>query len=104
MHVIRLRDPWEIDRQAATICYRRRFGEPTNLDVGQRVWLVLDGADSAVTATLNGQALTAHSGPGIRFELTGRLSLRNELLLTLPVGAAGLGEVRLEIEEPERRI
>jgi beta-galactosidase/beta-glucuronidase len=98
--------------------YVRRFGRPTNLAAGQKVWLVCDGVDLRGMATLNGRLLGALEGyrAATRFEVAGQLVDRNELVIDveLPpmdyqteqqmradrVGLAGglIGEVRLEIE------
>jgi hypothetical protein len=98
--------------------YRRRFGLPTNLETGQRVWLVCDGADLRGAAALNGRVLGPIEGyrAPTRFDVTGDLQPRSELIVDVelpPLGyqselnlrpdraglAGGLiGEVRLEIE------
>ncbi len=92
----------------------RRFGRPTGLDSGQRVWLVCDGATDAATIALNGAPLGAILGPNLpaRFDITERLLPRNELVIDVEfpsaeiakqTSAAGTkcggltGEVRLEI-------
>jgi hypothetical protein len=98
--------------------YVRRFGRPTNLAAGQRVWLACDGVDLRGTASLNGRPLGEVDGYRVpaRFDVTAQLDERNELAIVveLPpldyraeqaarpdrVGLAGgvIGEVRLEIE------
>ena len=98
--------------------YLRNFGRPTNLAVGERVWLVCDGVDLRGEASLNGRPLGELHGyrAATRFDVTTELDARNELAIVveLPplddrteqvlrydrVGLAGgiIGEVRLEIE------
>jgi beta-galactosidase/beta-glucuronidase len=92
----------------------RRFGRPTGLDSGERVWLVCDGATLTATVVLNGTPLGAILGPTTpaRFDVTERLLPRNELVIEVEfpaieaanrpsaaeVRCGGLtGEVRLEI-------
>ncbi|MEX2188410.1 MAG: hypothetical protein WD875_16500 [Pirellulales bacterium] len=99
--------------------YRRRFGRPTGIDSGRRVWLVCDGADAWAALTLNGQRLGDVDGPAARaeFDITERLQERNEITATvecprrtddgqgvdrgnrtsLPGGL--IGETRLEIRD-----
>ena len=96
--------------------YVRRFGCPTNLTSGDRVWLVLEAVDARAEVMLNDEPLGSVTGPaGGRFDITAALRDRNVLtvdveLLPLPSevererraeragGPGGLiGEVRLEI-------
>lgn len=98
------------------VAFRRRFGRPTGIDDGQRVWLVCEGANARATLVLNGEPLGEVSGPSApsEFDVTARLHERNELTATVEFphptgglancdeGAATLvggltGEVRLEI-------
>jgi beta-galactosidase/beta-glucuronidase len=146
-HVIRLRGPWELealerfgDAAAALpqacrtrvpgdwaehlgqdfvgrVRYCRRFNTPTNLDAGERVWLVVEAVDHRATLALNGQPLgeITAAGRDHRFDITPLLCLHNslEIDVTLPAeiyddasargdragGSGGLiGEVRLEIQ------
>ncbi|WP_254511661.1 hypothetical protein [Anatilimnocola floriformis] len=82
----------------------RHFGLPTNLSQ-ERVSLVIESVHARATIELNDQSLglqLAAEGSR-RYEVTGRLQLRNALRITLELaGQAGpglLGEVRLEIED-----
>jgi beta-galactosidase/beta-glucuronidase len=99
--------------------YRRRFGCPTGIGEGQRVWLVCDGADAWAALSLNGQPLGDVEGPATpsEFDVTVRLQERNEIAATvecprrtadgqyvergerasLPGGL--IGETRLEIRD-----
>jgi beta-galactosidase/beta-glucuronidase len=97
--------------------FRRRFGRPTGIDGGERVWLVCDGADAWAKLTLNGEPLGHVAGPAeaAEFDVTGLLRERNELaaVVECPRRAADgacldrgpradlpgglIGEVRLEI-------
>ena len=96
--------------------YVRRFGCPTNLTSGDRVWLVLEAVDARADVMLNEAPLGSVTAPaGGRFDITAALRDRNVLTvdverLPLPPeverqrraasasGPGGLvGEVRLEI-------
>lgn len=70
--------------------HRRRFGRPTRLVAGQRVWLVCEGATDRATVTLNGAALGTIAGPGAqaRFDITDRLAPRCELVIDVEFPAA----------------
>src|SRR5262245_47240120 len=81
-HRIRLRGPWECEPRSGDpppaprhmtlpcrwveggltnysgkVRFRRRFGSPTNLEVGERVWLTFDGVEGTWIASLNGEGL-----------------------------------------------
>ena len=98
--------------------YRRTFHRPTDLDSGERVFLVVEPARSSACVTLKGALVgVVYSGePAGRFEITDRLEEDNrlEIIVDYPaldfmkstVGDPSLlppgglvGEVRLEIEE-----
>lgn len=96
--------------------YRRAFHKPTGLDLGERVFLVIEPPRSEGEAALNGVVLGRVAGDTARFDITDRLDYDNllEIVVTHPAGReskvtagelAGLapgglvGEVRLEIEE-----
>ena len=120
-HTIRLRDPWEIERLAGGgLRYARRFHQPTGLDAGSRVTLVV-ALPSGVSVVLNGSPLApaapaTSSGSGSearesRYAVAARLRVQNVLLLEVAAAggdARGLerqlsqalahGAVRLEIE------
>ncbi len=100
--------------------YRRHFHRPTGLEEDQPVFLVIERVDALGTAFLNERRLgelTLSGGP-FRFEVGRDLLLRNMLTIEvelphpadpravarpgreqLPGGL--IGEVRLEIEEPD---
>ena len=100
-----------------TVRYTRHFNCPTNLDVGERVWLVCEGLDHQGIFSLNEQPLFEQVGSDepAGFDITDLLQPRNTLFVcvtllpegcvaALPRPAArqsqpgGLtGEVRLEI-------
>lgn len=113
MHTIDLTNAWEppVAGSRATAgpqIWVRRFGRPSGIEPGDRVWLVMDVPPPA-DATLNGAALPSLSdaaGPW-RIDVTDRLGARNELVLPLGVDGGGMrraalpatrGGVRLEIE------
>lgn len=100
MHVIRLREAWQIEPIDGGVCHSRKFGLPTNLTT-ERVYLVIENV--TVRVELNGKSLcepkTADGAQ--RYEVTGQLAPRNELSVTVTNAARsanGLGNVRLEIE------
>jgi len=86
----------------------RKFNCPTNLDPGERVWLVCEGYQHPFKVALNDQSLghVAAFRAAARFDITAELRPHNLLAIVveLPPDAqppAGphdlLGEVRLEI-------
>jgi hypothetical protein len=126
MHTIRLRGPWSVARngQSATIEFpaawqaiydqfgpgaiplTRRFGQPTGVEVGDSLTLVVEAAAFVESVELNGATLgDVKLGEVTRFDVTGRLWPRNELGLfaRLPEAACGdkllttIADVRLEI-------
>jgi hypothetical protein len=103
MHVIHLREPWQLERPATgdVACYRRAFHTPTGLDGGEQVWLVVEPAVGRAIVKLNGQPLgeVQHGFVG-RFDVTSLLDDRNALEIDVESGATtggSIGEVRLEI-------
>ncbi len=118
MHTIDLTNAWEPPvagsrGPARSHAWVRRFGRPSGLGPGDRVWLVMDLPPPA-DATLNGAALPAppEATGAWRIDVTDRLGARNELVVSLevvPLEADGggvrratlppaRGRVRLEIE------
>lgn len=71
------------------------FQLPTNLDAHERIWLVCERFADVAEVLLNAAPLGRINVEG-EFEITSRLSPRNELLLDMN-SAASLGEVRLEV-------
>lgn len=106
MHTIDLTNAWE-PPAAGSRGWVRRFGRPSGLEPGNRVWLVMDLPPPA-DATLNGVALPALSEAAPwRIDVTDRLEPRNELVLLLDADGGGVGRatlpamcgrVRLEID------
>jgi len=111
-HRIRLRKPWQVEPLPHGLRWRRIFHQPTGLGAAARVWIVVDGILATGSVTLNDQPLGRLAGPGspCRFEVTGLLRGRNELVLAIdrtPQGdetAASCppGEVWIEISPGER--
>ncbi|MHB0955093.1 MAG: hypothetical protein ACYC0X_01810 [Pirellulaceae bacterium] len=114
MHVIRLREPWQVSREADhRVVLRRRFHCPTGLESGDRVLLVVEGLIGERSVTLNGNHLAMESDTAgtLRAEIHAQLIGLNEIVLELTgpdalvaqlrtdVLAAGL--VRLEITKDE---
>jgi hypothetical protein len=84
------------------VLFRRRFGYPGRLDVGDRVWLTFAGVEGVADVKLNGQFLGRHDGgPGpCEFEVTALLRPRNELTVEVEAHTPGgglWGDVALEI-------
>jgi hypothetical protein len=110
LHRIRLRKPWGSEVIAGAICWRRRFGRPTGLGAADRLWIVVENLPQAGSIALNGVLLGALGGGAAcgRFEVTGRLDARNELLLRLqtpgdahlPSSGSPPGEISIEIQSP----
>jgi hypothetical protein len=108
LHRIRLRKPWGIEATAAATCWRRRFGCPTGLGAADRLWIVVENLPQAGSIELNGALLGELDGraASARFEATGRVQPRNELLLRLqtpggaplPFSGSPPGEISIEIE------
>ena len=110
LHRIHLRRPWGSEVVAGAICWRRRFGRPTGLATADRLCIVGENPSQSGTVELNGVSLGTYDGGSAssRFEVTGRLDLRNELLLRLSAsGDARLpssdtppGAISIEIQSP----
>lgn len=67
----------------------RRFGRPSGIGPGDRVWLVFDGGEGS-SLHLNGFSLDGHAG---RHDVTALLLERNELaLVPSDQGAGGMAE------------
>ena len=107
MHTINLNNAWQPPAAGART-WIRRFGRPTGIGPGDRVWLVMD-APPPWEARVNAAPLPASAeGQPWRADVTLLLDERNELVLPLDDelagGAprcslpAGCGGVRLEIE------
>jgi len=91
-HCIRLRSPWDgrcepsDDVHDVRFHFRRRFGYPTGIGAGDRIWLVMElspeTGERAVVA-LNGEVLEPHDLAAVdsRWDVTVRLRPRNELLI-----------------------
>ena len=84
------------------VCFRRRFGQPRQIDEHERVWLTFAGVDGRVVAHLNDQALAIPEIMPEPFEIdvTSLLNDRNELMVEIEssTGQGGIwGEVALEI-------
>jgi hypothetical protein len=107
MHMIDLTNAWE-PPTAGSRAWVRRFGRPSGIEPGDRIWLVMDVPPPA-DATLNGAALpgTPETAVPWRVDVTARLAPRNELVLLLDADGGGVrratlpamcGGVRLEID------
>jgi len=85
--------------------FHRHFGCPTAVEPHETIWLVMEAFDAGAQALLNGTPLgETQPGEPARFNITGKLNQRNELVLdiTAPQPPAGpIGEVRLEIHGVE---
>lgn len=97
-HRIRLRQPWlqePLSDSPRRIRWRRRFGYPGRIDAHERVWLTLLGVTERVEVSLNGEELGEGVGD-FEFEVTARLTPRNEMVLEGPAGLT-FAEVALEV-------
>lgn len=127
-HRIRLRGPWHAvwlgalpdDRsevrinlpgsrqelfgdRAGIVRLVRRFGQPSGIEEGERVWLEV-ATRSEASVLLNGEWLGTTPAGSVRFDVTNQLGWRNRLDLDLkldePDGSSeSLIEVALVIEE-----
>jgi hypothetical protein len=82
-----------------TVRFCRRFGRPTNLGAGERVWLVFEAIAGQAEVELNDARLGPVAGAG-RFDVTDRLAERNLLTVVLPAAddeGGIVGDVVLEI-------
>ncbi len=110
-HRVRLRRPWRFEPLPRGLCWRRSFHRPTGLGAAARVWIVVDGTSAVGSVTLNDHPLGRLAGQGLpsRFEVTGLLKARNELVLAIDVaprrddigGSSPPGEVWIEISSGE---
>jgi hypothetical protein len=85
IHTIRLRAPWQRQRQEDRDFWQRSFGRPTNLSDDETVRLVLRCQSAGALVTLNGEVLGS-AGAGdeaAAFNVTGRLEVRNMLTLSM---------------------
>jgi hypothetical protein len=83
---ITLPSPWpELMRGEERVVVRRRFGYPGRIDANERVWLIAEGVEVNVMATLNGNELRAERSPVRCFadDVTTLLKERNLLELEL---------------------
>lgn len=118
MHIIRLREPWELSESAAGTIHIRRFHKPTNLEPSEQVYLVIAESQGVLAMRLNSELLemgagffsnneappsttTAEMKPDpFRCDVAARLLPRNELILELAPGGQR-GEVCLQILNPQ---
>ncbi len=94
--------------------FRRRFHPPTNVEIDDRMFVVLDGIGGEGIVWLNGRFLgkTAAKGSTTRLDVTGKLRANNELEIDLEYadfsddsGPGGLfAPVALEIRSPSRPV
>lgn len=93
-HRMTLRPPWEVEPLPdGRTRYRRRFGRPRTLGVGETVWLVGE-TQGGGEVWLNGERL-GESERSFAFDVTGKLNVRNEVDITAtgPIGPVAV-EVR----------
>jgi len=98
MHTIRLREPWDVEVAADHVLYRRHFNRPTGLGPGDAVRLVVENLPPETAVSFNKQPLSA---PGLCWDITSWLQLRNAIEISVPAAASPFerpfGEVKLEI-------
>jgi hypothetical protein len=87
-HRMRLREPWNCQRETGRARCRRRFGYPGRIDDYERVWLVFAGVNGRAEVALNGQTLGRRQGRDgpFEFDVTSLLGDRNELVMDIEVG------------------
>lgn len=107
-HRIRLRRPWRCESAENAVRWWRAFQRPTGLAGGACVAAVVEDLAAPGRLWLNGVLLGELAGADGRFDVTGRLAARNELMIEiphLPPPASPAGDdppaaVFLEITEP----
>jgi hypothetical protein len=92
-HVINLATAWE-PPAAGSRAWVRRFGQPSGIEPGDRLWLVIEDGATA-TLVLNGVCLPAEIG---RHDVTELLESRNELLL-IPAAVLAI-DAEAPVENP----
>lgn len=87
MHVMRLRNPWELSGSSVggRVVVVRRFGRPTNLEPHERVALVLEGLAVDSSISFNGRLLGQPSNGRLQADVTDELRARNELAVDAPL-------------------
>jgi hypothetical protein len=98
-HEINLSTAWlPPDPASGRPAWLRRFGRPTGIEPGDRVWLVIESAVDG-EATLGGEPLPPVAAGTIRrHDVTAMLGQRNELWLTPSVTA----DIRAVVAGPGR--
>jgi hypothetical protein len=119
LHRIRLLGPWELRTPTmegrltipttlhnggyptahGQVSLYRRFGQPTNRNADESIWLVFTGVVGTMSVTLNDMPLGTLAAPG-EFAITTLMRERNQLTVTFPAATPECGltdEVRLEI-------
>ena len=97
-HIIRLRDPWQIERltEPERVRCTRHFNQPTGLDSGERVWLVVESLADQAEIRVNDIPVRT-----TRCDITPLLAPRNKIEIELPLPSDGRPPasptVRLEI-------
>jgi hypothetical protein len=92
-HRMTLRPPWEQEALPdGRVRFRRRFGRPRTLGANETVWLVGD-VPTGAEVRLNGELLGV-AGERFAFEVTTRLDVRNEVIVT---ATGPLGPVAVEV-------
>ena len=96
-HCIRLRGAWEVTAAGGRTRHTRRFGWPSPLDAGERVWLVCGPPPAAVEVLVNGERVgTAGAGRPFAADVTPLLAPRNEVAFE-GTSTDPPGDVALEI-------
>ncbi len=87
IHTIRLRAPWNLQRRDDCDLWLRSFGRPSNLSEEESLRLVLRCESASALVTLNDEMLgSAGAGDESAFDVTGRLEVRNVLVLSMETG------------------
>jgi hypothetical protein len=102
MHAIRLKAPWQIDRDGNTVRYTRRFGLPTNLGPEERVSLVIEKVTAPARVELNAQLLGEQTVEESKksYSITPVLQPRSEICISLALTDRQLAEINGELLSP----
>lgn len=84
----------------------RRFGRPSNVEIPETVWLVVDDLPQGSSVTLNGRpmGLVAGGPRHVEWEVTDRLAARNELCIEFTVAEGQPAAVSAQSTPSEVRL
>jgi hypothetical protein len=90
MHLIRLRDPWDVESEGTVVRWRRFFNRPTGLSPGDAVELRFENLADGAILRLNSELLEARSGEAgwTAVAVAPLLKDRNEIIIELHTSQA----------------